>query len=460
MNIFKNVAAGMLALSIGTAAVAQVGPPPRGIPHLDHVFVIMMENHSYQQVVGNPAMPFINSLISSGTVNVAKQYFAVGHPSLTNYLEVVGGSNFGVRSDNSPDWHDQTCQTNLQTGIVNADDDSGTSGNPPSQIDTGNVCPIAGFGVDARTDAVDDWNETNPPVFNYLADIDGVKSVPAARTVGMTIADQLVKAGLSWKSYQENLPVGGADLVDTSNGTATNLTTFNSSAPLSPTNLPGVPTTPVSGVLAAYAVKHNPFAYFASVQNGTTPGLSLANIVGFEGKGGLFADLATGKVPSYSFIAPNQCDDQHGRGNGDSFCEYDPGVAAYQGNTDGTQLGLNPGLSAQADVTMNRIVSSITASPVWHVGYNAIVIVWDENDYSGLANPPSQANPFLPGNLNQVVLTVQTNADYGPKGVQSQNFYTSFSLLKSIEAGFGLPCINHACDQNVGVMTDLFGAGH
>ena len=45
----------------------------------------------------------------------------------------------------------QSCQTNLQTGIVNADDDSGTSGNPPSQIDTGSVCPIAGRGVDAQT---------------------------------------------------------------------------------------------------------------------------------------------------------------------------------------------------------------------------------------------------------------------------------------------------------------------
>jgi len=38
----------------------------------------------------------------------------------------------------------------------------------------------------------------------------------------------------------------------------------------------------------------------------------------------------------------------------------------------------------------------------------------------------------------------------------SNRFYTYFSLLKSIEAGFGLPCLNHACDSNVAVMTDLF----
>jgi len=29
--------------------------------------------------------------------NTATSYFAVAHPSLTNYLEVVGGSNFGVQ---------------------------------------------------------------------------------------------------------------------------------------------------------------------------------------------------------------------------------------------------------------------------------------------------------------------------------------------------------------------------
>ena len=40
--------------------------------------------------------------------------------------------------------------------------------------------------------------------------------------------------------------------------------------------------------------------------------------------------------------------------------------------------------------------------------------------------------------------------------IQSANAYNHFSLLKSLEAGFGLPCLNHACDTNVGVMSDLF----
>jgi len=56
-----------------------------------------------------------------------------------------------------------------------------------------------------------------------------------------------------------------------------------------------------------------------------------------------------------------------------------------------------------------------------------------------------------------VVLTVESNREQG-HGTVSNTYYDSFSLLKSLEAAFGLPCLNHACDQGVAVMTDLFGA--
>ena len=85
----------------------------------------MMENHGYQQVINNPNEPYLNSLIANHKVNLATNYFAVGHPSLTNYLEIVGGSNFGVRSDNAPDWGNASCKPNINTGIVNADNNAG-----------------------------------------------------------------------------------------------------------------------------------------------------------------------------------------------------------------------------------------------------------------------------------------------------------------------------------------------
>jgi hypothetical protein len=419
------------------------GQQGKGIPHLDHVFVIVMENHGYQQVVGNPNEPYLNSLIANKRVNLATNYFAVGHPSLTNYLEIVGGSNFGIRSDNDPAWHDNACTPNLISGAVNADN-AGDNAPGTIALDTGNICPIAGTGKDAFTEAVDNWNEVTPGVFNFLANVDGVKSFSAAPTVGKTIADQLAEAGLSWKSYQENLPATGADRVNYANGTVSNVDFDNNSSAVA-----GIDK---SGVVKAYAAKHNPFVYFQSVQEGSLPNNSLNNIVGFDGARGLYADLASGNVPSLAFIAPNQCNDQHGRGNGDKFCTFDPGLPPGD-LTVGTQAGLNPGLILQGDVTLQRIVEAIRASSVWKTGSNAIVIVWDENDYSGLLN-----NGVFPRqNQNNVVVTVELNG--GVSGVQSNTFYTSFSLLKSLEAGFGLPCLNHACDASVHIMSDLFG-GH
>src|SRR6516225_1997315 len=121
-------------------ALAQEDRVPSGIPRLDHVFVIMMENHGYQQVIDNPNEPYLNSLISNKKVNSATNYFAVGHPSLTNYLEIIGGSNFGVRSDNAPDWGNASCTPNLQSGLINAD---ATLPPPPGvNIETSHVCPI------------------------------------------------------------------------------------------------------------------------------------------------------------------------------------------------------------------------------------------------------------------------------------------------------------------------------
>ena len=125
-----------LLLAMTAAGFAQEGPVPKGIPHLDHVFLIMMENHGYTEILNNPNAPFINQYARGA--NLATNYFAVAHPSLTNYLEIVGGSNFGVHSDNSPDWHNAGCTPNLASGVVNTD-------NPPSP----NICPISGSGTDA-----------------------------------------------------------------------------------------------------------------------------------------------------------------------------------------------------------------------------------------------------------------------------------------------------------------------
>jgi hypothetical protein len=415
----------MAAIIAAGAAHAEQGPVPKGIPRLDHVFVIMMENHAFAQIAGNPQAPFINSLM--GKANLAQNYFAIAHPSSTNYLEAVGGSNFNKLSDQYPDWHNRNCTPSIVPGQT-------TNTDSPN---SGVFCPIAGKGgTDAAIPVLDTTtNETSTPP---LTNINGNLSIPASTKIdGISIADQLVAAGKSWKSYQEGLPLNGADGVNVSDGfyslggnNAAGVNVTSNFAALSTTGNP----VSASNVVYLYAVKHNPFAYFASVQEGKDRALSLDRVVSFEGQHGLYADLKTGHVPDFAFIAPNQCEDMHGRGNGTAFCNYDA-------DDNGTQTGLNPSLILQGDLAVQRIVTAIKASPAWSESRSAIVILWDENDYSRITS-------------NQVVAIVDTN--YGDHGVQSAKFYDHYSLTKTLDAAFRLPCLNHACDAGVEVMADLF----
>ena len=73
-----------------------------GVPTLDHFFVIVMENHSYSQIIGSSAAPYINSLAGAG--GLATNYTGVAHPSLPNYLSLAGGSTYGITSDCTTCW--------------------------------------------------------------------------------------------------------------------------------------------------------------------------------------------------------------------------------------------------------------------------------------------------------------------------------------------------------------------
>jgi phospholipase C len=242
-----------------------------------------------------------------------------------------------------------------------------------------------------------------------------VVDYPAAPYVAKTIADQLVERGHTWKTYQESLPGTGprVDGVNYADGTYSNL------SPAAAFQVGGA----TKAVAKLYAVKHNPFVYFRNIQQGSTPELSFARVVDFDGPHGLFADLARGTLPTFSFVAPNQCHDMHGAGGDSAQCGDD---------THAIQMG---------DADVKKLVGAIKASPAWHDGRNAIVVLWDENDYDNAAN--------------KVAFLVETN--YGKHRVVSPRQYNHYSLTRTLEAAFGLPCLNHACDRSTEVMADLFG---
>ena len=55
--------------------------------------VIVLENHSASQIMGNPCCPYLNAKASQGRIYA--DYHAITHPSLPNYLAMTGGSTCG-----------------------------------------------------------------------------------------------------------------------------------------------------------------------------------------------------------------------------------------------------------------------------------------------------------------------------------------------------------------------------
>jgi hypothetical protein len=79
---------------------APLTPPTSDVGHLDHVFLIYMENKGSEDIVDSPNAPYINSLIN--TYGSANNFYALGHPSDPNYFRVMGGSDFGIDYNSEP----------------------------------------------------------------------------------------------------------------------------------------------------------------------------------------------------------------------------------------------------------------------------------------------------------------------------------------------------------------------
>lgn len=80
-----------------TATATQI-PVPAAVSKM---LLFVFENHSQSQVLAS--MPYLSSL--ARRYGRTTHYDAITHPSLPNYLALVGGSTFGVHDDNAPGSH-------------------------------------------------------------------------------------------------------------------------------------------------------------------------------------------------------------------------------------------------------------------------------------------------------------------------------------------------------------------
>ena len=101
---------GLVVTSGGGAAQAQGSPsdasPSQSAATIDHAYVIMLENHSEQSVIGDPNMPYLTSL--ANTYGQATHYYGVTHPSEPNYVATISGSNWYTNNDSPANRFDHT----------------------------------------------------------------------------------------------------------------------------------------------------------------------------------------------------------------------------------------------------------------------------------------------------------------------------------------------------------------
>jgi len=103
MNRWKNRPQTRLVvvLCLAFAVCASALEAQNTFPQYDHVFLLIMENEGYNQVVGNQFAPVLNALAQD--YGLATNYSGVADPSEPNYVAMLGGDLFGINSDD-PYW--------------------------------------------------------------------------------------------------------------------------------------------------------------------------------------------------------------------------------------------------------------------------------------------------------------------------------------------------------------------
>jgi phospholipase C len=360
-------AALMLTLAPAAGAAASAGLPP-----IRHVFLIVLENKDYSQAfqLYSGSDPYLSQTLPSMGALIP-YYFGTGHASADNYISMI-------------------------------------SGQPPT-ADTKADCVPAGPG-----------NEVGPASDSYgVAQTNGCW-YPAKF---QTVADQLARAGLTWRGYVEGMQGN-----------------------CSSAGIPG----------GKYAEKHNPFPYFGSLLDS---GQCAANDVPLyppadTGQAVAGSSLATdlqsvASTPNFSLIAPNLCNDGHDDCTNSSSAPESPQQIQDE--------------LAQIDAFLHKWVPAILASPAYKQD-GMLVIASDEGGISPTGASSCCSEPttdpdgtppggeggsgvYSPGPGGGQVGAVALSP-YVTPGTQSDRCYNHYSFLHTVEDLFGLPYLAEAAKDN------------
>ena len=103
------------------------------------VFLIVMENHDWSTILGNPNCPYINNVLLPAASYANRFYTANDlHPSEPNYIWMEAGTNFGILSDADPSLNHISSTNHLTTLLRNA----GIAWKTYQENIPGNTCPV------------------------------------------------------------------------------------------------------------------------------------------------------------------------------------------------------------------------------------------------------------------------------------------------------------------------------
>jgi hypothetical protein len=352
----------LLAAASSQATVVVHAQPSRPraaytLPVIKHVWTIVLENQegAEWELLGKRYAPYLaTTLIDDGAL--AEDYYGVGHDSLDNYIAMVSGQP-------------PTKSTKADCTMADPPELPTTAGAYNIAQGTGCVYPA-----------------------NFL-----------------TVADQLVNAGDTWRAYEEGIP--------------------------SPCSL-------LSGS-GEYARKHNPFVFFMSLRY---DGQCAANDVSLNQ---LTTDLqSVATTPNYSYVTPDLCDDAH------SDCASSS-QSPIQQEID--ELG-------QANTFLEKWVPKILGSPAFKLN-GLLSIVWDEGvtpesccgevqrDPDGSTAGSQEGVGGAGGGQTGAILI----SPFIKPGTRSNHPYNHYSYLKTIENLFGLSYLGYANGAKVvGFGADIF----
>jgi len=377
------------------------------------VFIINFENRNWtqpaddssapSQIYGNPAAPFINSLVTPGNANAKFVAYATAyhnvlatptgnnpsiHPSEPNYIWQEAGSNLGVTDDNDP------------------------------------------YGFGAQVDAIKLFLSFHPEL------------------TGEHLTGLLQQAEIAWKAYQED-----TNLENTEGGNG-NRGGHLTSRPIS-IRQRTVPLASFTGASPEYineynhshqynfAAKHDGTLFFDDTAGHGDPTAANGSVSHYAPLQELAADLASNRVARYNLITPNEYNDMH--------------TPLRNGFTyQNTHYTGEAAMLAQGDNFLSIIIPQIEASAAFQ--QNGVIVIWTDETEGYRMNDFHHTlmeiviSPLTKGNAYAVKENLTHSADLA-------TWQKVFHVVAKTPSGFLNDAANAAPGAKTNDLSEFFRSG-